>query len=234
MNNFKKIILPGKTQYGRIYIAVKYNDGELSMTGVVGAKSNGNCYGAGQINNELLAESFIPAPKWNKQMVEMLYDVWEKWHLNYLTAHCEHQEALGWAEKAKEDLTLYHWVMTDDAMTEREIAEQAAVKALRTGETFTPTPEQTFYANLEYTIKTETPELPASLKDYYEKHKEHTETKKAGYTYKAEHSGGVLNEPCPECGYRYGSAWLTKEVPNAVIDWLEGLPENSGCPWKNL
>lgn len=33
------------------------------------------------------------------------------------------------------------------------------------------------------------------------------------------------SEPCPICGYKYGTAWNTKPLPKAVIEFLEALPE---------
>jgi hypothetical protein len=32
-----------------------------------------------------------------------------------------------------------------------------------------------------------------------------------------------LNAPCPECGYKYGSAWLHEPLPQEIIDFVEGL-----------
>ena len=32
-----------------------------------------------------------------------------------------------------------------------------------------------------------------------------------------------LLAPCPECGYRYGSQWLRRELPAEVIAWVESL-----------
>lgn len=34
-----------------------------------------------------------------------------------------------------------------------------------------------------------------------------------------------LEAPCPECGYRYGTAWLKRELPAEVVDWFESLDE---------
>jgi hypothetical protein len=36
-----------------------------------------------------------------------------------------------------------------------------------------------------------------------------------------EHPEGLLNEPCPVCGYRYGSAWLREEIPADVAKEIE-------------
>jgi hypothetical protein len=39
-----------------------------------------------------------------------------------------------------------------------------------------------------------------------------------------------INNPCPVCGYKYGTQWLTKEVPQGVIEWLFNLPETDMEP----
>ena len=41
-----------------------------------------------------------------------------------------------------------------------------------------------------------------------------------------------LSEPCPTCGYKYGTAWLREELPATVIEWFEELPETTiPYPW---
>lgn len=45
-----------------------------------------------------------------------------------------------------------------------------------------------------------------------------------------EHKDGLLGKPCPVCKYKYGTAWLTKEVPKPVIKFLESLPETDKNP----
>lgn len=37
-------------------------------------------------------------------------------------------------------------------------------------------------------------------------------------------------EPCPECGYKYGSAWLREELPASVIAFLQSLPDTDRQP----
>ena len=39
-----------------------------------------------------------------------------------------------------------------------------------------------------------------------------------------------LSEPCPVCGYKYGSAWLFIEVPENVLSFLAGLPKTKQKP----
>ena len=38
------------------------------------------------------------------------------------------------------------------------------------------------------------------------------------------------SEPCPTCGYKYGTSWKKKDVPSDVITWLEKLPETKIKP----
>ena len=73
--------------------------------------------------------------------------------------------------------------------------------------------------------------------DYYEPRKPlyagdrgATETKMLGWLYPKDHPEGLLAKPCPVCGYKYGTAWKTEEVPQEVIDWLFILPDTKVQP----
>lgn len=37
-------------------------------------------------------------------------------------------------------------------------------------------------------------------------------------------------EACPTCGYKYGTSWLKKEIPQNYIDWLFQLPKSQKQP----
>lgn len=41
---------------------------------------------------------------------------------------------------------------------------------------------------------------------------------------------GLLCKPCPVCGYEYGSAWLKREVPEEILEYLKNLPETVKKP----
>ncbi len=45
-----------------------------------------------------------------------------------------------------------------------------------------------------------------------------------------EHEDGLLCKPCPVCGYQWGSSWLSKKIPEEVIEFLRELPESSVTP----
>lgn len=47
---------------------------------------------------------------------------------------------------------------------------------------------------------------------------------------RAKHPEGLLSQPCPTCGYKYGSAWLHEEVPTAVLEFLSSLPDSDKTP----
>ncbi len=40
---------------------------------------------------------------------------------------------------------------------------------------------------------------------------------------------GVLERPCPICGYKYGTEWRYEPVPEEVLEWFRNLPAPK-CP----
>jgi hypothetical protein len=41
-------------------------------------------------------------------------------------------------------------------------------------------------------------------------------------------------EPCPVCGYKYGTGWHTVPVPDGVTTWLFALPKAAKpCQWSS-
>lgn len=45
-----------------------------------------------------------------------------------------------------------------------------------------------------------------------------------------EKDGGYLGKPCPVCGYKYGTEWLKKDVPEWALRFLWNLPETDVQP----
>lgn len=141
--------------------------------------------------------------------------LWELYHLNDMHPECEHQRELGWLEEAKKQVNIYHWYLNDEARKLKEAAKSKALKALKNGETFTPTKQDVFYTNLETFCKTHTPETPEHYdidKDYNTK-KQKIDVKYLGHTYPTEHPEGILCKSCPVCGYKYGNSWLYVPIP---------------------
>ena len=243
----KKVINPctcevwgnsGKTRQANAYAKIEWDGKRLSICGVVGPMSNGNCLGsAGQCTDSIRGGT--PVDGWTREMLDKLCDIWDRWHLNDMNPCCKHQRELGWLEQAKEQITLYHYHLKREASNAKKAAEKATVDALCKGETFTPTGEQSFYAALPewldiYGVPRE------ELAPYYEPFKSSYRGDKEVHLrgnvwYGASDEStltrvcderGLLCKPCPVCGYKYGHAWKTEEVPQEVIDWLFNLSES--------
>lgn len=137
------IVRPERTEHGyNVYAKIQVKNGRLSISGVEGPLPGGHCRGScGQIDMSINADSFAKLGKgWTKTLLEGFFKVWKDWHLNDLTAGCEHQQIMGWK---------------------------------------------------------------------YEDHP---------------------SEACPVCGYKCGTAWKTRPLPKAVIEFLEILPETDKTP----
>lgn len=228
----KKIINPCMCEvYGgkaRAFVEIEYNDGSLSIYGVIGPMGNGEARGScGQCVEEIRKGK--PVKGWSQEMLNALCEIWDRWHLNDLRPFCKHQKALGWDVLAGERVTLYNYRLNHEAIKKKKEAEQAALTALRKGEIFRPTEEQAAYAMLPYSIKTYQV-LPTEKLMIYEPKKPLSETKTLGWLRPEEHPDGILCKPCPVCGYKYGTLWKKEEVPKDVIDWLFSLPDTDVQP----
>lgn len=232
----------GKIRQANAYAKIEFVEKRLSICGVVGPMSNGDCSdSAGQCTDSFRAGT--PVNGWTREMLDKFCDIWDRWHLNDMNPCCEHQREMGWLEQAKEMITLYHYRMTREASYAKKAAEKAALDALRKGEPFTPTAEQGFYAALPlwldiYGVPRE------ELAPYYEPNKTSLRGDKEvnfrGHVWygRSEEStltkiyseDGLLCKPCPVCGYKYGTAWQFEEVPQKVIDWLFALPDSTREP----
>lgn len=178
----EKIIEPAKMKIGaynrRIHCKIKYIDGKLSISGVIGAMPSGNAYGGcGQIDMEFKHRNPLHDDKryknpvkpseltfskgWNREKWYTFLEYWHLWHLNDMKAECEHQR-VNWDLKAKiehnGELKDAHWVSFED------------------------------------------------------------------------NPKGLLGKPCEICGYKYGTAWKSVDVPEEVIQFLFALPEAETTP----
>lgn len=104
----------GNGRRANIYISATFEDGNLSISGVIGPLSSGNALGGcGQIDMEFQhrhpedndkryedhltrAQDINFAKGWDREKWFNLLDIWKKYHLNDKQAACEHQRELGW------------------------------------------------------------------------------------------------------------------------------------------
>lgn len=156
-----------------------------------------------------------------------IYRLWKLYHLNDMHPECKHQLAQGWIDRASEKITLYIFTLSIKTIREQNSLKYRILNAAENGEIVNTNPAERLLLSLEYRIKSETETLPKNIAGFY-KFKE-TETKLCGQTYKHEHSRGILGEPCPVCGYKYGHGWNYFSIPaedEAIIyKLLEGKLE---------
>lgn len=229
-------------------------EGELSITGVIGALPSGNCVGgAGQIHMEfkhlnpahddkrtshlVTPDEICFADGWTDTTWLYLLDVWHTWHLNHMKPGCEHMTGEEW--NASKELTLYYFRTQKHVTDTIQAFKDRAMECLKQGISAHPSAEETrlallpdkltlWYADLaDYLGRDYEANSPRYENDHYNKA---SEKKNAGWTRPEEHPGGLLCKPCPVCGYKYGSAWRKRELPQSVIDFLESLPVADKAP----
>ncbi len=81
-------------KYASVFVRVSFDGSKLSIAGVEGPLSSGNCRGScGQLSEP---QEPRPAPGWDRATISKLWKVWRAWHLNSMRPGCEHQRAEGW------------------------------------------------------------------------------------------------------------------------------------------
>ena len=215
-----KIINPGridayKNPYRNytvpIFAKIEYNKGKLSISGVIGPRSSGNCAGScGQFIMSFKEydhrgyhsiDDIILATGWTRETLIKFFDLWDRWHLNDLKAGCEHQRAMGWDKVLLDDSK----PKSHDNMAAWKYPESWKNKAARF-----------LYDNNILWVH-----IPKQIKK---------KLKLFSLATKDTHPRGVLCKPCPVCGYKYGTSWKSEEVPQSVIDFLFALPDTTITP----
>ena len=204
------------SEYCKAVVDIEYrrnNHGKLvfSASGSLYEKHQREPYCSGQCLDEI-------AGVLHDETFDKIYRLWQLYHLNDMHAECEHQRELGWREAAEEKVTIYYWKLNSEATRHQHKIEGKAKQAIKDCKCFTPTAEESWLYNLAYEINTEADELPEGLKPYYVPKTflgkdEHKEVKTRGWVHKKDHSKGLMCEPCPVCGYKYGSSWCYMPIP---------------------
>lgn len=211
---------------GNTFIKIAFANGKLSISGVEGPLQNGNAKGGcGQIvMSGLNVKTY--APGWDADSVAKLADVWSRWHLNDMRAGCEHQRAENWGDEEVEVVT---YGITSEAHKIRREAEAEAAAAAVEGRVANLTEAGKFMIGPDwFKDRYEAPDADSPLSGLFEVKKR--ETKRANWVSQSEHPRGVLGKPCPVCGYKFGTKWLSEEVPAEIVDWLDSLPETDKKP----
>lgn len=227
-----------------VFCKIAFTSGRLSISGVEGPLSSGDCRGGcGQIVMHLTdplssGDWTTFAPGWSRELAGLFLIAWDRWHLNDMNVMDSEMRAAGWDELARREVFRYGFRLTAEASAAKAAAEAAALAALKAGETFTPTPEQTAAVGLPlwcdiwaYASEGEPAPPPG-----YERKKslrgdvEGPERKTLGWVKPTEHPDGLLGRKLREDGPGYGSAWFREEVPAEVLAFLRGLPNTDRKP----
>jgi len=228
----EKIIRIGKIKNSNVFCKIQIKEKEkgkaLSISGVIGPRTNGDCSGScGQIDDEIAPENITEyAPGWDAVRLMEFIDIWKKWHLNDMRAGCEHQRSLWNVDK---ELTLLDFSWGDVFHNLRKKVEDGQA----------PIEEYNEYVEIraqvyEHSIEINHPRymLPEtqSLIDRGYLKIVREQKKNAQQVHYKEHPEGLLTRPCIICGYRYGTSWLHEPLPESVISFLESLPDTDVKP----
>ena len=238
----------GRDGLAQVYCTIRYKDERLSISGVIGPKSNGDARGscgqiADTIREEIEAGTFVPSNGWTIERVRAFLDTWDRWHLNDMHPECEHQRALGWREAAAQRVKIYLWQLKDDVSAKKKDLEREAIEraaSLEPGRSVAFHGLDRRIVKLEEFIKTASPDL-GELARFYRPTRDthgyfaHVEEKARGWLSHDDpdvigDTGGLLGKPCPTCGYKYGSAWKHEAVPADTLAQLEALPITKNLP----
>lgn len=224
----------GKTARARGFVEITYTEDErLSLCGVVGPMSNGNCRGsAGQCTEAIRSGDPIASDGWTRAMVNRLCEIWDEWHLNDMHPYCIHQKGMGWREEAKLPLTKFSYILKRDIRKEKSEIERRSMAALKAGETVKLSSEDASLLSLPEFFDTYDEGWHDGRYEPFVSCLTHssTETKTRGWVSVNEDPRGLLGKPCPICGHKYGRAWKKEKVPDEVINWLFQLPPTKVQP----
>lgn len=218
----------GKDVPTDVFCSIKYENGNLSISGVVGPRKNGDAWGScGQIGMSMKADDVTPATGWDAATVARFFDVWRAWHLNDMKAGCEHQTGQDWDTERKIETVEYS--PTSEYHRRHDAAGAGMLSALDYAQ------QKALVEHVEAVCyATDRPKYPWAevrtlISDGWVKD-DKREMKAAGWVKQTEHPEGLLCKPCPVCGHKYGSAWLKAEVPQDVIAFLQALPDTDKTP----
>lgn len=234
-----KIINPctvdNKQAYCRIYTEEKLCtmlDGSLDtitvlhITGVVGPRSNGDAYSAGQCYDTM--RQGVPNAGWTADKLYKLLDIWQQWHMNDTRPYCEHQRE--W--DSNRQVKMYKYKMGEALLKAQNRLKKDVKEKLLAGAMVQLQEPQLSLYDAQYFVKSDSDVAPVG----YEKYSEETKSVRCLYPVDSDtklgdkHPEGILAKPCPVCGYKWGSSWRAERVPEEVLSWLESLPDSKRNP----
>lgn len=168
-----------------------------------------------------------------------------KWHLNDMHAGCEHQEELGWGhgrtialERSSltpaQDATLHHdLAMVRKAKMDKEVAARWA--EIRTSEAAATrwlkrTQDKVTLYDVEQLAGGD-PRWNPSARRHKEALVRLVESEIPIERFEAALYKDCIGAPCPECGYKYGTEWLKRDLPTEVVTLVTDIIEGRSAPF---
>lgn len=197
------------TASGRLYnnVEERYNDRHLLM--------GGQCL-------DVIPDFVKTLEGESKDELNAIYELWKKYHLNDMHADCEH-DIHGKVESEKITLYTYSFkgfyselddklkLIENNSLLRSNIKLPNYLKAVKNNYRYSFTSE--------YSLS----HFPRKIRKLYKLDK--TETKTRGWVHYDEKwtPSGVLCKPCPVCGYKYGTAWIYRPIPNNDLERIYEL-----------
>lgn len=249
MKNFTKIINPttSSSKYYKSpfnnYIKIEYTDNKLSITGVMGPTSNGDCKGHAGQNIDTICNldnnyyNTKPTKDFTESDLKKLVDIWNEYHLNDMKPYDVEMKKLGWDKLAKKEIyKITLELNTETWMLQNKIKTYCMTSLKETGSANISEKEREVL-NLKlrkiiYSYDKDKFDIP----QYYEFDK-NSRTKELdiekttlGWIYPEEYPDELLGKLCEESGNRYGEAWYKQEIPEDILEWLYNLPDAENKP----
>ena len=118
----------GRKVQAKVFCRAQVTDGKLSIVGVIGPLSNGDCHGnCCQCQDSIKIEHY--ADGWNADLVRQFLDLWKRWHLNDMRPNCEHQTAANGFDTAR-SVKIYEFALTSEALAKQRAIKDATQKSL--------------------------------------------------------------------------------------------------------
>ncbi len=207
----------------------------LSIKGVVGPTKDGNAAGSSGQCLEAVLHVAAFDPGWDKAMALRFHEVWRAWHLNGTRPGCVHQTELGWkichGHRSKDPADVALVLQLENRLGLIEDCEKdiATLQRLGTGESKAQELRESLAQMKLLVPDAARHKLPQQSHPWSSGDVEFHCGTLEGLPMPCGQPD-ALNQPCPTCGYKYGSAWLFEPVPAEVVEFLESLPATERVP----
>lgn len=159
----------------------------------------------------------------DRDKLNAIYELWKKYHLNDSYADCEHDIN---SKVAGEKITLYTYSFKggDFSRLENNL-KLIENNSLLSSNIKVPNCLKVIQNEYRWQFTSEFPlsHFPRKIRKLYKLFR--TETKTRGWVRYNEKltPSGVLCKPCPVCGYKYGTAWNYRPIPDNDLERIYKL-----------